>query len=43
MAGPTWESYPRRFANCFANIARVAAGQPPDWVIPELRELVAGG
>jgi phosphoglycerate dehydrogenase-like enzyme len=43
MAGPTWESYPRRFTNCFANIARVAAGQPPEWVIPELRELVAGG
>jgi phosphoglycerate dehydrogenase-like enzyme len=36
MAGPTWESYPRRFANCFENIARVARGEQPQWVIPEL-------
>ena len=41
MAGPTWESYPRRFANCFANIARVAGGESPQWVIPELLETVA--
>jgi glyoxylate reductase/D-3-phosphoglycerate dehydrogenase len=40
MAGPTWESYPRRFKNCFENIQRVAAGEPPLWVIPELAELV---
>lgn len=37
-AGPTWESWPRRFANAYANVARVAAGEPPKWVIPELRE-----
>jgi phosphoglycerate dehydrogenase-like enzyme len=40
MAGPTWESYPRRFENCFANIVRVASGEPPQWVIPELADLV---
>ena len=40
MAGPTWESWPRRFKNCFENIERVAAGQDPQWVIPELAELV---
>ncbi|HEU0168692.1 MAG TPA: 2-hydroxyacid dehydrogenase [Chloroflexota bacterium] len=36
-AGPTWESWPRRFANAYANVARVARGEPPQWVIPELR------
>lgn len=36
-AGPTWESWPRRFANAFANVERVARGEPPLWVIPELR------
>jgi phosphoglycerate dehydrogenase-like enzyme len=41
MAGPTWESYPRRFENCFANLARVARGEAPQWVIPELAELLA--
>lgn len=40
MAGPTWESWPRRFANCFENIQRIARGEPPLWVIPELAELV---
>lgn len=39
-AGPTWESWPRRFANGFANIRRVARGEPPLWVIPELRDLL---
>jgi phosphoglycerate dehydrogenase-like enzyme len=41
LAGPTWESYPRRFENCFANLARVARGEAPQWVIPELAELLA--
>jgi phosphoglycerate dehydrogenase-like enzyme len=40
VAGPTWQSWPRRFENCFANIARVAAGQPPLWVVPELADVV---
>jgi phosphoglycerate dehydrogenase-like enzyme len=37
-AGPTWESWPRRFSNAYANIVRVSQGEPPRWVIPELRE-----
>jgi phosphoglycerate dehydrogenase-like enzyme len=38
-AGPTWESYPRRFANCFANIERVQRGDQPLWVVEELADL----
>ena len=41
VAGPTWQSWPRRFENCFANIARVEAGEKPQWVVPELADLVA--
>jgi glyoxylate reductase/D-3-phosphoglycerate dehydrogenase len=40
VAGPTWQSWPRRFENCFANIARVAAGETPLWVVPELADIV---
>ncbi|HEU5315584.1 MAG TPA: 2-hydroxyacid dehydrogenase [Chloroflexota bacterium] len=40
VAGPTWQSWPRRFENCFQNIARVAAGDPPLWVVPELADLI---
>jgi phosphoglycerate dehydrogenase-like enzyme len=40
MAGPTWQSWPRRFENSFANIARVQRGEKPLWVVPELAELV---
>ena len=29
MAGPTWQSWPRRFGNAYANIARVQRGEPP--------------
>lgn len=36
-AGPTWESWPKRFGNSFANIERVARGESPLWVVPELR------
>ncbi|MFN8557575.1 MAG: 2-hydroxyacid dehydrogenase [Dehalococcoidia bacterium] len=35
-AGPTWESWPKRFGNSYANIERVARGEPPLWVVPEL-------
>ena len=42
-AGPTWESWPRRFANAYANIERVARGAAPLWVIPELKDLVFPG
>jgi phosphoglycerate dehydrogenase-like enzyme len=38
-AGPTWESYPRRFANCFANIERVQRREKPLWVVEELADL----
>ncbi len=36
-AGPTWESWPKRFGNSYANVARVARGEAPLWVVPELR------
>jgi phosphoglycerate dehydrogenase-like enzyme len=36
-AGPTWESWPKRFGYSYANIQRVARGEPPLWVVPELR------
>jgi phosphoglycerate dehydrogenase-like enzyme len=38
-AGPTWQSFPRRFANCFANIERVQRGDKPLWVVEELAAL----
>jgi phosphoglycerate dehydrogenase-like enzyme len=41
-AGPTWQSYPRRFANCFANIQRVHRGEQPLWIVDELADLFAG-
>lgn len=36
-AGPTWESWPKRFGNAYANVQRVARGEAPLWVVPELR------
>jgi phosphoglycerate dehydrogenase-like enzyme len=38
MAGPTCENWTKAFRNGFDNIQRVAAGRPPLWVIPELRD-----
>jgi len=38
-AGPTWQSFPRRFANCFANIERVQRGERPQWIVEELADL----
>jgi glyoxylate reductase/D-3-phosphoglycerate dehydrogenase len=38
-AGPTIDSYRKRFGNGYANIQRVANGQSPMWVIPEMRDL----
>ncbi len=35
-AGPTWENWTARFRNGFDNIQRVARGDRPRWVIPEL-------
>jgi phosphoglycerate dehydrogenase-like enzyme len=40
LAGPTWQSWPRRFGNCYANIARVERGEQPQWVVPELADLL---
>ncbi len=33
VAGPTWDSWPRRFSNGFANIVRVANGEAPLWTV----------
>jgi phosphoglycerate dehydrogenase-like enzyme len=38
-AGPTVDSYRKRFHNGYANIERVARGQPPLWVVPEMQDL----
>jgi phosphoglycerate dehydrogenase-like enzyme len=38
-AGPTEESFTKRFRNGYANVQRVASGQPPLWVIPEMKDL----
>jgi len=38
-AGPTVDSFRKRFQNGYANIERAARGQPPWWVIPEMRDL----
>jgi glyoxylate reductase/D-3-phosphoglycerate dehydrogenase len=36
-AGPTWESWPKRFGYSYENVQRVARGEKPLWVVPELR------
>jgi phosphoglycerate dehydrogenase-like enzyme len=36
-AGPTWENWPKAFRNAFDNVQRVARGEKPLWVIPEMR------
>ena len=38
-AGPTFDSFRKRFHNGYANIQRVANDQPPLWVIPEMQDL----
>jgi phosphoglycerate dehydrogenase-like enzyme len=38
-AGPTVDSFRKRYQNGYANIQRVATGQHPWWVIPEMRDL----
>lgn len=40
LAGPTADNQTTRFRNSFDNVQRVARGEKPLWVIPELRELV---
>lgn len=37
FAGPTWDNQYARFRNAFDNVQRVARGEKPLWVIPELR------
>ncbi|MGA8197986.1 MAG: NAD(P)-dependent oxidoreductase, partial [Acetobacteraceae bacterium] len=37
-AGPTWDNQSARFRNGFDNVERVARGEKPLWVIPELRD-----
>lgn len=38
-AGPTVDSFRKRFGNGYANIAHVASGGAPMWVIPEMHDL----
>ena len=38
LAGPTFESNIARVRNAFDNVQRVARGEDPLWVIPELEE-----
>ena len=42
FAGPAWDNHLARFRNAFDNVQRVARGEPPLWVVPELGELVPG-
>jgi phosphoglycerate dehydrogenase-like enzyme len=42
-AGPTVDSFRKRFQNGYANIQRVAQGQAPLWIIPEMRDLFPEG
>jgi len=37
MAGPTWDNWAKAFRNAFDNVERVARGERPLWVVPELR------
>ena len=37
FAGPTWDNQYARFRNGFDNVQRVARGEKPLWIIPELR------
>ena len=40
FAGPTWDNHVARFRNGFDNVERVARGEPPLWVVPELADIV---
>jgi len=37
VAGPTWDSWPRRFKNAYENVERVGRGEAPLWIVPELQ------
>jgi phosphoglycerate dehydrogenase-like enzyme len=36
FAGPTWDNHVARFRNAFDNVERVARGEAPLWLVPEL-------
>jgi len=36
FAGPTWDNHVARFRNAFDNVERMARGERPLWVVPEL-------
>ncbi len=40
FAGPTWDNQIARLRNAYDNVQRVARGEKPLWVVPELAELV---
>jgi D-3-phosphoglycerate dehydrogenase len=40
IAGHSRESWPKRLRNAFTNVQRISTGQPPLWVVPELRDLL---
>jgi phosphoglycerate dehydrogenase-like enzyme len=40
FAGPTWDNHVTRFRNAFDNVQRVARGEQPLWVVPELADLL---
>jgi phosphoglycerate dehydrogenase-like enzyme len=40
FAGPTWDNHIARFRNAFDNVQRVARGEPPLWVVPELADVL---
>ena len=42
FAGPTWDNHVARLRNGFDNVERVARGEPPLWVVPELADVVEG-
>ena len=37
-AGPTWDNHWKRWRNAFDNCQRIARGQKPFWIVPELRD-----
>jgi phosphoglycerate dehydrogenase-like enzyme len=37
FAGPTWDNHVSRFRNAFDNVERMARGEAPFWVVPELK------
>jgi phosphoglycerate dehydrogenase-like enzyme len=39
FAGPTWDNQIARLRNAYDNVQRVARGEPPLWVVPELKDL----